>query len=328
MKKLFLRYIKQTDSVKKSGKKAVKEEVAVESNDVLGFDDSDYKDDNVDDKKINLPDNLKRYSISYDNLVSHKEARTSIEDKLPFIVSKRGKKLDKVENEDTLYKLCPKMRISDKYNVRVGFLLADNKLKYIKSKDINNKKYIGVLNDEYLIEKKKRFNYKKVGYLKLKDTTGKENLYVEVITSKGYKWLFTLIVIISLLSLVYTHIDKSNWHIDDRLMKLYKTNESIEYQESALSIEFNPVPVLNDGILNINLCSEYIEDTTLKFKLFDSENNIIYESEEIDTGEQVDNISLKNSLPVGTYKCTLVCDAYKNKKYLSSLNSELEIQVK
>ena len=73
----------------------------------------------------------------------------------------------KVEEIDNIYHTSPKMKISDKSVQRLGFVIADKQLKQFKLKDKKKKHYKGVVDGEYLILKKKPFNTRKIGYIKL-----------------------------------------------------------------------------------------------------------------------------------------------------------------
>lgn len=158
--------------------------------DTTGFDMSDYEEfknehSSTITKIIKNTDGFNAYSFDYSFKVTAKQARTMIEEKRPFIILKLGKKRNLVEEIDNIYHTSPKMKIEDKSIQRLGFVIADEKQRQFKLKDKNKAHYKGVIDGEYLILKKKPFNSKKVGYIKLQESTQQKDLYVEVITNRG-----------------------------------------------------------------------------------------------------------------------------------------------
>ena len=145
-------------------------------------------------------DEFIQYNIDFESKVSAKEARTSIESRLPFIVdkadfksfsdqktSKRNKKSAVIRETDSIFKPLNKMRKSgviSEYNVsipeRIGFIEvtktpqldrhfnSDFKPTRAKSKTKKLDKITGILNDRFIITKKKGINKKKIGYLPVK----------------------------------------------------------------------------------------------------------------------------------------------------------------
>jgi len=300
-----------------------------ESNDITGFNFSDY--DNSKKKIFKNTDGFKPYSFDYEYLVTHKQARTMIEEKRPFIVSKLGTKRNVVEDTDNIYHTVPKMKIEDKSIQRLGFVLADEKVTKFRLKDKKKKRYKGVINDEYLILKKKPFNTKKIGYIKLQESTRQKDLYVEVITNRGYKWLAALLLILGLTGLYINTKDWEGWHINLDKLRIYKTEEITEYKESELVISLNGTPVLKNGFININLSSEYTENITYVALLYDENNNLIYESDEINAGEGISKIEeteLKGIMTTGEHECILICESYRNNNYIGSVESDLVLNVK
>lgn len=342
MKYLFLRSVKVQEHIEEKEEHSVQERNTICEIDLeediageysgTGFDDDIYEQNTDSNNKgqsviISNIDDFRKYSISFDNMVTHKEARTSIEEKRPFIVAKRGKKKSFAEDIDTIYKTLPKMKIADKNVQRIGFIVAEEKARSFKLKKKN--KYAGVINEEFLISRRKGFNQKKVGYLQLMESTASKDLYVEVTTNRGYKWLAILIIIISLLGAFIALKDWDGWHLAKKGLTLYKTEEIIEYKESALNISLNATPVLKDGNVNINLSSEQAEGITFIARLYlvDTEE-LIYESKEMQAGEGVAKIEISTELEVGEHKCNLVCESYKNGNYLGTVESSLLLKVK
>ena len=298
-----------------------------------GFDLSDY-DEYVNGHSSTITRNIKNtdgfnhYSFDYDFSVTHKQARTMTEEKRPFVVAKNGKKKSIAEEIDTIYHPAVKMKIEDKSVQRLGFVLADDKAKQFKLKDKKKKNFKGIISDEYLILKKKPFNTKKVGYIKLQESTETKNLYVEVVQGRGYGWLIAFLGILCVLGLIIFTRDYKDWHFNLDGLTIYKTKEVTEYKESELEISLNATPVLKDGYVNLNLSSEPVDGITYIARLYTEENELVYESEELKAGEEVDKIELITELLVGEHECTLICETYRNGNYLGTLESNLVLQVK
>lgn len=298
-----------------------------------GFDLDDYEQDvNSHKSKVDViiknTDGFHKYNFDTDYIVDIKTARTSIEEKRPFIVSKVGKKLGRTEAIDTIYKTSPKMCISDKNVQRLGFVVADERARKFKLHDRKKKHFKGIANDEIMITKKKGFNQKKIGYIKLAESTPRKDLYVEVTTNRGYKWLIALLIILSLLGLFMFTRDWSNWHLNLDKFRVYKTEEIIKYTESELRITLNATPALKDGKVNVNISSEYVEGITYIAKLYDESNNLIYESNEIEAGQGLSSIELMKGLSVGEHECLLQCESYRGGSYVGNVETDLIITVK
>lgn len=298
-----------------------------------GFDDSLYEETMNEHrskvvKVIQNIDGFRKYSLNSSYLVSHKEARTSVEEKRPFIIAKRGKKLSKVEDIDSIYRTDIKIKISDNPAQRVGFLVVSAKGKELILKDKNKKKYRGIANDEYMIYKKKPFNHKKLGCIKLEESTPYKDLYVEVVESRGYKWLAALFIILGISGLVIFTRDYTDWHINWEKLRVYKSQEIIERNERELEIGINATPVLKDSLLNLMLTSEESENITFTAKLYDENNNLLWESEELAAGEGADQVELSKDLEVGEHNCILKCDSMRNGSYIGTIESSLVIKVK
>lgn len=312
---------------------SVQDEI-IETEALTGFNLNDYESfKNEHSSKITKTirniDGFRKYNLSTDCVITHKEARTSIEEKRPFVVAKRGKKSGIAEDIDTIYKTLPKMRIADKNVQRIGFIVAGQKASQLNLKEKKKDKYRGVINDEFLITKKKSFNYKKIGYLPLEESTASKDLYVEVTANRGYKWLAILIIIIGLISVFIGLKDWDGWHFAKKGLTLYKTAEVIEYTESELNITHNATPTLKDGSVNLNLSSEQTEGITFVTRLYlVNTEELIYESEEMQAGEGVAKIELSTELETGEHECRLVCESYKNGNYLGTVESSLLITVK
>lgn len=304
-----------------------------------GFDISDYDEyKNEHSSKISKiiknTDGFKPYHFDTSYIISHKKARTMIEEKRPFIVSKIGKKKGTVEEVDTIYHTSPKMDITNKSVQRLGFVMADEKastMKLGKSKR-NKNKYKGVVNDDYLIHKKKPSNTRKIGYIKLEESTHNKDLYVEVLTKRGYKWLIILMIVIILILLLLSKLDYSNLHLDLDRFRVYKTQETTQYQDNILQISLNATPTLNSetGEVNLKLSSQHAEDITYTVKIFVNSNQLIFESDELQAGSGLSTIKPVDgiSLGAGEHECIIKCETYKVGDYMGTVESTFVLKVK
>ena len=161
------------------------------------FEDNLYKSDQTQQHTISNTDEFIQYNIDFNNKVSAKEARTSIESRLPFIVdkadfksftdqrtSKKNKRSAVIRETDSIYKPVVKMRKSgeqNEFNItsseRVGFITVQStpqldknfntKQSQQRPKSATKKldRVAGILNEKFIITKRKPFNTKKIGYL-------------------------------------------------------------------------------------------------------------------------------------------------------------------
>lgn len=179
------------------------------------FEDNLYKTDQTQQHTISNIDEFIQYNIDFNNKVSAKEARTSIESRLPFIVdkadfksftdqraSKKNKKSAVIRETDSIYKPVVKMRKSgeqNEFNItsseRIGFITVQPAPQL--DKNFNTKpspsqhrpksatkkldRIAGILNEKFIITKRKPFNTKKIGYLpvSLSETQPLETLETE-----------------------------------------------------------------------------------------------------------------------------------------------------
>jgi hypothetical protein len=273
-----------------------------------------------------------KYMFDVDTQVTLKEARTSIEEKKSFIIDKHGSKKKSPEKNDYVYKTLPKMPIENQNVERLGFISASKEFKLTRIK--KPKHYKGVIQNEILITSNKKFNNKKIGYLPITRENNTYNnpnetkYYVEVTEDRGCKWLIILLIIIIAIMLFFGTRDYQNWHFDKNWLTVYKTKEVTEYINSELQISLNATPVLRDGVVNINLTSDSNDGITYIAKLYDNDNNLLYESSEMEAGEGLNNISLDKIPDNELTECTLICDSYRNGNYIGSVESTLELKVK
>ena len=167
--------------------------------DTENFEENLYKSEQDQQNQQHNIDEFIQYSIDFNNKVSAKEARTSIESRLPFIVdkadfksftdqrtSKKNKRSAVIRETDSIYKPVVKMRKSgeqNEFNItsseRVGFVTVQSTPQLDKNfntkpspsqqrpKSVTKKldRIAGILNEKFIITKRKPFNTKKIGYL-------------------------------------------------------------------------------------------------------------------------------------------------------------------
>lgn len=165
--------------------------------DTENFEENLYKSEQDQQNQQHNIDEFIQYSIDFNNKVSAKEARTSIESRLPFIVdkadfksftdqrtSKKNKRSAVIRETDSIYKPVVKMRKSgeqNEFNItsseRVGFITVQStpqldknfntKQSQQRPKSVTKKldRIAGILNEKFIITKRKPFNTKKIGYL-------------------------------------------------------------------------------------------------------------------------------------------------------------------
>lgn len=168
-----------------------------ETIDTENFEENLYKSEQDQQNQQHNTDEFIQYSIDFNNKVSAKEARTSIESRLPFIVdkadfksftdqrtSKKNKRSAVIRETDSIYKPVVKMRKSGEQNEfsitsseRVGFITVQStpqldknfntKQSQQRPKSVTKKldRIAGILNEKFIITKRKPFNTKKIGYL-------------------------------------------------------------------------------------------------------------------------------------------------------------------
>lgn len=168
-----------------------------ETIDTENFEENLYKSEQDQQNQQHNTDEFIQYSIDFNNKVSAKEARTSIESRLPFIVdkadfksftdqrtSKKNKRSAVIRETDSIYKPVVKMRKSgeqNEFNItsseRVGFITVQStpqldknfntKQSQQRPKSVTKKldRIAGILNEKFIITKRKPFNTKKIGYL-------------------------------------------------------------------------------------------------------------------------------------------------------------------
>lgn len=322
MKTLFLTSLKYEKKKNEESKPVEIVDFSVEDG-LIGYNESFYQKESTDDFNRY---NLKNYSLDVRNMVTLKEARVAIEEKNPFLVLKRGNSKNKAEDIDSIFKPLLKMPINGRNQPkRVGFVYADNNIKKHKLSKIH-KKCCGLINDEIPIYKSKKFNSIKVGYLELESSNDFVKEYVEVVTKRGSLWFWNTLLLILIILFIVFNKDWTGWKFDREKLKLFKTYEVSEVIETGMSIDFNGTANLEDNRVNIGLSSSFTEGITFEIKLFDMNNNIIYESDSLNAGDSLEYIYLDKDIPVGEFHYKLECETFKNGHYLGVIVSDLTIE--
>lgn len=376
-----------------------------------------YKSASTQETERRNTDEFIQYNIEFNRKVSSKEARTSIESRLPFVVdkadfksfsdqkaSKKTKKSTIIRETDSIYKLQAKMRKSGlsnelerKSQERIGFVEVtktpqldrsfnnDSKSTRSKSKTKQLDKIVGLLNEKFIIRKKKGFNKAVVGYLPVElseiqtldsfnitdeeiqtgnTTRAKaENItayndrlykqqkllekevqrnnevqrYVEVIEDRGvghFIFLIALLIVIGFIINTLLHSPLADgWSRDG--LNLIKTEEQTIIEESSLELSMNATPTLKNNELNINLTSVEVEGITFTVEIIDNETKVvIYKSEELPSGTEIEQIEINNSLYENNTdenefrQVTVRCETFKEGKYLGEIEQDIEIKIK
>lgn len=376
------------------------------------FEDNLYTQQEQQDIERKNTDEFIQYNIDFDSKVSAKEARTSIESRLPFIVDKadfksfsdqkasnRNKKSAVIRETDSIYKPTYKMKksgLTSEYKAatpeRIGFINVTKTPQLDKSFNSNLKstraksktkqldKIVGILNERFIIQKKKGFNKKKLGYLPVElaeiqtlesfeniteeeiktksenekayydrlyaqnkilaheqERTGSVQRYVEIVENRGMgRFIFLIAIFIVIWFIINTLLHSpltDNWSLDG--LNLIKTEEQTIETETNIELTMNATPTLKENELNINLSSVEVEGITFTVEIIDNETKVvIYKSEELPSGTEIEQIEINNSLyenntDENLYGQAIVrCETFKEGKYLGEIEQDIEIKIK
>lgn len=286
-------------------------------------------------------DGLKEYSFASSYRVTRKEALTSIEAKSPFVVMKIMDKKAKISEDDGVYRTIPKIKHSDrKKALRIGYVEVTKKPTLSNMNPLSSI-VKGIVNDEYLITSKRKFNTKKIGYIKITPSipTEIESLteeYVEVRESRGVTPFLTAALLTALIvTLLPSGLDKlkeNNWHFNPSNLRIYKTESTIDYTESTVTIYHSANPILKDNILPINITSEKKDGLSYEVEIKEGlTGNTLYKSEKIESGDGIaeieissENLSLAED--INSEDCLLECKTYRGNKYIGSVESTFTLR--
>lgn len=319
-----------------------------EKNDINEF----FSDDMYNHKQKNTvtvknTDGIESYRVAQEFKVTRKEALTSIEAKTPFIVGKLSDNKNKITEGDIVYKTIAKMK-GHKIR-RVGYLEVTSKVKKSSLKLTSIKDLVCLLDNYYPVRRKRKFNHKKVGYIKLGSLSesfdNKQvddvDKYIEVTQSEGIKPIIRFFIIILLLVGLKSLCDigrENGWNIDN--LTLYKTEEIVQYKTNIVEISHSENPILHDGKLSINIESsaKNEDDGELYYKIKIQDTNskdMLYESDYMVAGSKLNEIILdaeivKKYTVDNKYRCVIIADTFKgdNKSFIGTMKSNFEMRVK
>lgn len=284
--------------------------------------------------EIKNTDHFKQYAFDTDYLVTLKAARMSKEATTPFVVIKTGDKKSKATELDTIYRTDKKIKYSEyKQGIRLGFIRVSDSFRYARYNMEKTQQLVGVVNDEIPIRRKKGFNQKRVGYIKLTEGTGTEDYYVEATKSRGYLWMILMVLVMAALVVLLSGHDWDGWHFNWDGLTAYKTSITEVQEQNQLSINHEADAELVDGLISLGLTSDGEADLQFKVKIYCGaieESNLIYESDKIMAGAGLEKIEPHglNDLRAGNYTCAIICEVYKDTgSFIGTLESHFILKV-
>lgn len=287
-------------------------------------------------------DGLKEYSFASSYRVTRKEALTSIEAKSPFVVMKIMDKKAKISEDDGVYRTIPKIKHSDrKKALRIGYVEVTKKPTLSNMNPLSSI-VKGVVNDEYLITSKRKFNTKKIGYIKITPSINTDTIeslteeYVEVRESRGVTPFLTAALltalIVTLLPSGLNKLKENNWHFNPSNLRIYKTESTIDYTESTVTIYHSANPILKDNILPINITSEKKDGLSYEVEIKEGlTGRTLYKSEKIESGDGIAEIEISSenlsiAEDINSEDCLLECKTYRGNKYIGSVESTFTLR--
>lgn len=310
------------------------EVITASNNNSDNLTDESVYGDALDTVSIEDKYGLEPYTLSTDYMMSLKEARRSKEIKTPFAIAKRQDRKSRPSEFDSIYRTYKKIKYSDyRQGIRLGFIQSSSVLKntYINNK--NSNKFIGIANQDIPIRKKKGFNQKKLGYIKLQEGTDTQDYYVEITQNRGILWMILTFLITATLVVLLHNINWNNWHIDWRNLTAFRSTISEFTEQSSMSIYHQSKARLDGSTLRLELTSDHVDGQKYKIKIYlgaPSAETLVYEGKQLEAGASIPSIELNNigHLEPGTYNCVIVCDVYKSTgRYLGALESTFTLEV-
>lgn len=285
----------------------------------VGMYDEDYRDHSHTNVQVKNTDSLTdRYNFDSNYMVTLKAAKLSGKVKAPYIVMKTMDKSSEVKEIDTIYKTDAKLKYNEyKQNVILGFILGDDAFRTIQFNPKHMDKYVGTVNEDFPIFKKKPFNSKRVGYIKLSENNPNEDYYLAVV-KKRKPFAFVPYIVAALVTLII--LTQTNWgmigeglkkdiehlkNIGSTVTEVMTVHDWSVYHESKAVVG-------SDGTVVLNIkTSEFLNTHYKVFMYIDDAE--IYASEELESGASLDsiNVPILNNLESGEYTCKLVCKLYE-----------------
>lgn len=291
--------------------------------------DYDYK------HEVRNTDHLDKYTLSGKHYMTLKEARVSKEIRTSFAVIKGKDKKRKVSEYDNIYRTDKKIKYKEyRQQARLGFIRGADSFRYSNINLKREDRLVGVLNEEIPIRKKKGFNQKTVGFIKLAEATDYEDYYVEVTKSRGILWMILTALIAAALMILLNGHDWSNWQLNWDSLTAFKTiTTELTKEEALMDINHRASVDLEGNILNLDLVSVEVANRQFKIKIYvgDTASGVLlYESTRLEAGAGLETIEIQDisGLKPGSYNCTLICDVYKGSgRYLGSLENHFTLEV-
>ena len=258
------------------------------------------------------------YDFDSSYMMSYKAAKLSGKVKSPYIVMKTMDKSSKVKEIDTIYRTDVKPKYNEyKRNVIVGFIEGGDSYRTVKFKQKQAAKYVGTVNEDFPIYKKKPLNSKLVGFIKLSESSPTEDYYLAVVKKVSILSFVPYIAIPLALLIIITQM---NWGmIWDGLMKDVDNLKNLgsKVTEAMTIHDWNVyhegyATVGSDGTVVLNIKTSDFLNTHYKVFLYIDDAEV-FASEELDAGASLDSIKVPilNSLEAGDYTCKLVCKLYE-----------------
>lgn len=294
----------------------------------INYDDlyDNTKDESTHEEKDN---HIEKYSINTKCLISLKAARVSKEIGTPFAVAKWNRKEKRISELDNIYTLSKKIKYNEyKQGIRIGFLRSSDSFQYDHCNIHDPNQVVGVVNDIFPIRKRKGLTQRKVGYLKLNESTDTKEFYVEVTKTRNMLWLILYALIIAAIVLCLHSFISSGWSLDWDNLSFSKTAISEVDVVNELGIMHQGEVILKDGQAAIGLIGNSASGVSYKVEIYEAATNeALYESSIIAANEGLQVIEVTKPLSPGRHPCDLICEAYKDGSYLGQIQSQLVLIV-
>lgn len=291
----------------------------------------DYDDlyDNTNYESVKDDDHIEKYNINAGCLISLKAARVSKEIGTPFAVAKWNKKEKRINELDNIYTLSKKIKYNEyKQGIRVGFLRSSDSFQYEHCNIHDPNQVVGMVNDIFPIRKRKGLTQRKVGYLKLNESTDTKEFYVEVTKARNMLWLILYTLIIATIILCLHSFMNSGWNLNWDNFSFSKIAVSEMDVINELGIMHQGEVILKDGQATIGLTSNSASGVSYTVQIHETNTNeTLYESDLLAANEGLQVIEVTKPLSPGRHPCDLICEAYKDGSYLGQLKSQLVLIV-
>lgn len=281
--------------------------------------DEDYREHSHTNVQVKNTDNItERFDFDSKYMMTLKAAKLSGRVKSPYIILKTMDKSSEVAEIDTIYRTDPKLKYNEyKQNVILGFILGGDKLQNIRYNPKHSDKYVGTVNEDFPIYKKRPFGSKRVGYIKLSESSPTEDYYLAVMKKRNPLLIIPYIAITLALLIIFT---QTNWGmIGEGFQKDIENLKNIgsavtdvmTIHDWSVYHEGNAV-VGDDGTVVLNLKTTDFYKAHYKVFLYIDDVEV-FMSEELDAGASLDSIKVPmlNNLEAGDYTCKLVCKLYE-----------------